>query len=119
MGLNLVEGLQKSFFCPFYLELIGKGANGVTLRDQDATNSKDGEWVKVNTLGHYKLDEMVRGRRVQILSSDLGFYVYGFVYPLSFSQKATLTIPSCLSQGSRSQIGQKDRSVVLAVSCLG
>ena len=44
-----------------YAELISKGSNGVTLRDQDATNAKDGEWVKVNTLGHYRLDEMVRG----------------------------------------------------------
>ena len=47
------------FFC-FFAELIGKGANGVTLRDQDATNSRDGEWTKINTLGHYKLHEMVR-----------------------------------------------------------
>ncbi len=54
------------FFC-FFLELVGKGANGVTLRDQDATNSKDGEWVKINTLGHYKLDEMVRGRQIRIM----------------------------------------------------
>lgn len=41
-------------------ELIGKGANGVTLRDQDATNSREGDWCKINTLGHYQLHEMVR-----------------------------------------------------------
>ncbi|XP_064399093.1 plexin-A1-like isoform X2 [Halichondria panicea] len=40
------------------LELISTGAAGIPLRDQDATNTKDGEWIKVNTLGHYKLDEM-------------------------------------------------------------
>ena len=55
--------VQFLIFCFLLLdsELISKGSNGVTLRDTDATNSKDGEWVKVNTLGHYKLDEMVRG----------------------------------------------------------
>jgi len=40
------------------VELINTGAAGIPLRDQDATNVKDGEWLKVNTLGHYKLDEM-------------------------------------------------------------
>ena len=42
-------------------ELIGKGDNGIILRDQDATNKREGEWVKVNTLGHFNLEEMVRG----------------------------------------------------------
>ena len=42
------------------LELRTTG--GITLRDQDQTNEYDGEWIKINTLGHYKLHEMVRGR---------------------------------------------------------
>ena len=46
-----------------FAELVSKGATGVTLRDQDATNAKDGDWTKINTLGHYKLDEMVRGHK--------------------------------------------------------
>ena len=46
--------------CDVHTELISTGAAGIPLRDQDATNTKDGEWIKVNTLGHYKLDEMVR-----------------------------------------------------------
>ena len=32
---------------------------GIILRDQDQTNIKEGDWIKVNTLGHYKLDEIV------------------------------------------------------------
>ena len=36
-----------------------RGSAGIPLRDQDATNLKEGDWIKINTLGHYKLDEMV------------------------------------------------------------
>ncbi len=49
-------------------ELVGKGENGVTLRDRDASSKKEGDWVKINTLGHYRLDEMVKGRLVQIIN---------------------------------------------------
>ena len=32
---------------------------GIPLRDHDSTNTKDGDWTKINTLGHYRLVEMV------------------------------------------------------------
>jgi len=38
---------------------LRRATAGIILRDQDQTNIKDGDWIKVNTLGHYKLDEMV------------------------------------------------------------
>ena len=36
------------------------GTASLTLRDQDQTNRREGDWTKVNTLGHYNVDEMVR-----------------------------------------------------------
>ena len=35
---------------------------GIPLRDHDQTNVKEGDWTKINTLGHYRLAEMVRER---------------------------------------------------------
>ena len=35
---------------------LRRGNAGIKLDD---SNERDGEWVKVNTLGHYKLDQMV------------------------------------------------------------
>jgi plexin A len=31
---------------------------GIPLRDHDSTNVKEGDWIKINTLGHYRLAEM-------------------------------------------------------------
>ena len=39
---------------------LRRGNAGIKLHDHDDSNERDGEWVKVNTLGHYKLDQMVR-----------------------------------------------------------
>ena len=60
------------FFCDLVTEFVGKGANGVILRDQDSTNAKDSGWIRINTIGHYKLDEMVRGHQEHKL------YLYSF-----------------------------------------
>ena len=38
---------------------LRRGNAGIKLHDHDDSNERDGEWVKVNTLGHYKLDQMV------------------------------------------------------------
>ena len=38
---------------------LRRGKAGIKLHDHDDSNERDGEWVKVNTLGHYKLDQMV------------------------------------------------------------
>ena len=44
---------------PYYAALQC-GTASLTLRDQDQTNRRDGDWTRVNTLGHYNVDEMVR-----------------------------------------------------------
>ena len=38
---------------------LRRGNGGVLLRDHDSSNHREGGWVKVNTLGHYRLDNMV------------------------------------------------------------
>ena len=38
---------------------LRRGNAGIKLHDHDDGNERDGEWVKVNTLSHYKLDHMV------------------------------------------------------------
>ena len=38
---------------------LRRGNAGIKLHDNDDINEMDGDWVKVNTLGHYKLDQMV------------------------------------------------------------
>ena len=40
---------------------LRRGKGGVTLHDHDESSERDVDWVKVNTLGHYKLDQMVSG----------------------------------------------------------
>jgi plexin A len=39
------------------LELC-RGNAGIPLKDQDTTSARDGEWMKINTLGHYNILEM-------------------------------------------------------------
>ena len=38
---------------------LRRGNAGIKLCDYDGSNIREGVWVKVNTLGHYKLDQMV------------------------------------------------------------
>ncbi|KAL5475138.1 hypothetical protein EMCRGX_G027197 [Ephydatia muelleri] len=37
---------------------LKRGNAGISLRDHDESNERDGEWIQINTLGHYKLDQM-------------------------------------------------------------
>ena len=39
---------------------LKRGNAGIALRDHDESNERDGDWIQINTLGHYKLDQMVR-----------------------------------------------------------
>ena len=39
---------------------LKRGNAGIPLRDHDDSNEREGEWIKINTLGHYKLDQMVK-----------------------------------------------------------
>ena len=42
---------------------LRRGSSGVLLRDHDSSNEREGQWLRINTLGHYKLDHMVsKGR---------------------------------------------------------
>ena len=61
-GLNSLIVLQCVLFLSMMSELRRSNA-GIPLRDHDQTNLKEGDWTKINTLGHYRLAEMVRGRR--------------------------------------------------------
>ena len=47
-------------FVPLHCAALQCGTASLTLRDQDQTNRREGEWTRVNTLGHYNVDEMVR-----------------------------------------------------------
>ncbi len=89
--------------CDVHTELISTGAAGIPLRDQDATNTKDGEWIKVNTLGHYKLDEMVRIITVCV-SRPL------ICHAPSYSLKLMLIIPRTQFQSSGSAVAPSDQS---------
>eukprot|EP00731_Ephydatia_muelleri_P021675 Em0014g266a len=37
---------------------LRRGSSGVLLRDHDSSNEREGQWLRINTLGHYKLDHM-------------------------------------------------------------
>ncbi len=86
-------------------ELISTGTAGIPLRDQDATNMKDGEWTKVNTLGHYKLDEMVR-----IITTLCVLCHAPYICHAPSSLKPTLIIPRILFQSSGSAVAPSDQS---------
>ena len=50
---------------PLYINLLHNavlqcGTASLVLRDQDHTNKREGDWVRINTLGSYNVDEMVR-----------------------------------------------------------
>ena len=38
---------------------LRRGNAGIKLYDRDPSSESDGDWVRINTLGHYKLDQMV------------------------------------------------------------
>ncbi len=46
------------YYFPFPVELC-KGPHGIPLRDHDSTSKKDGDWSRINTLGHYDIPLMV------------------------------------------------------------
>ena len=58
---------QMICFCIIYIWLhlatvtavLQSGTASFTLRDQDHTNKREGEWTRINTLGSYNVDEMV------------------------------------------------------------
>ncbi|MCG8621178.1 MAG: hypothetical protein MJE68_04115 [Proteobacteria bacterium] len=44
----------------FFFPVLQCGTASLTLRDQDHTNKREGDVIKINTLGSYNVDEMVR-----------------------------------------------------------
>ena len=80
---------------------------GIPLRDHDATNVKDGDWVKINTLGHYRLAEMVSCLSLSLslhLSHLFSFFIlfsYFFIScSISSSSSSSFPISSRNSQTS-------------------
>lgn len=45
-------------FIIFFLELC-RGNAGIPLKDQDTTSKREGEWMKINTLGHFSISDIV------------------------------------------------------------
>ena len=49
-----------------FTELATSVEHGVSLRDFDASNETDGEFKKINTLGHFHLHVMVRDNLLNV-----------------------------------------------------
>ena len=49
-----------------FTELATSVEHGVSLRDFDASNESDGEFKKINTLGHFHLHVMVRDNLLNV-----------------------------------------------------
>ena len=56
---------------------LRRGNAGIKLHDHDSSNQRDEQWVKVNTLGHYKLDQMVSGSGNQLEKCTIGYLKMG------------------------------------------
>lgn len=46
-------------FLSLVLIELCRGNAGIPLKDQDTTSRRDGEWMKINTLGHFNIPDMV------------------------------------------------------------
>lgn len=51
----------------FTLAELCRANAGIPLKDQDTTSRRDGEWMKINTLGHFNILEMVSTQSVCFL----------------------------------------------------
>ena len=101
---------------------LRRGNAGIKLCDHDHSNERDGEWVKVNTLGHYKLDQMVSPVSIFLVCiMDIYITLAPLIHLLVLHVKIHLLSPasppvhsSLLSPSSM----QRTQSVLSQRSCL-
>ena len=69
------DGVCCDGVCVLPLIELRRSNAGIPLRDHDQTNLKEGDWTKINTLGHYRLAEMVRERKRESYSNSGTIYI--------------------------------------------